>query len=79
MADLTGIIGLVIAFFLLVNGFAALRRPLDMLLERDPLGRLLVKRWGEKRALIIYRAYGAVFVLLGAFVAYTSFNMLRGM
>ena len=78
MPDLTGIIGLGIAFLLLVNGFAALRRPLDMLLQRDPLGRLLVQRWGEKSALIIYRAYGAVFVLLGAFVAYMSFNMLRG-
>ena len=74
---LTGIIGLGIAFLLLVNGFAAMRRPLDMLLERDPLGRMLVKRWGEKRALIVYRAYGAVFVLLGAFVAYSSFTMLR--
>ena len=78
MPDLTGIIGLVIAFFLLVNGFAALRRPLEMLLQRDPLGRMLVQRWGEKRALIVYRIYGAVFVLLGAFVAYMSFNMLRG-
>jgi hypothetical protein len=74
---LTGFIGLGLAFLLLVNGFAALRRPLDMLLQRDPIGRILVQRWGEQRALIIYRVYGAVFLLLGAFVAYSSFTMLR--
>ena len=74
---LSGIIGLIFAMLLLLNGFAALRRPLDALVERDPIGRKLLERGGEKLALYVYRIYGGAFVLLGMFVAYLSLELLR--
>jgi hypothetical protein len=75
---LAGIIGLIFALLLLLNGFAALRRPLDALVARDPIGKKLLERGGETVTLRVYRIYGAAFVLLGMFVAYFSLNLLRG-
>ena len=74
---LQGIIGLILAMLLLINGFAALRRPLSSLVERDPIGKRLLARGGEKLTLRVYRIYGTAFVLLGMVVAYLSLGLLR--
>ncbi|MCL4506072.1 MAG: hypothetical protein M1434_07740 [Chloroflexi bacterium] len=64
------IVGLICAMLLLVNGFAALRRPLNALVERDPIGKRLLARRGEVVTLRVYRIYGAAMVVLGMVVAY---------
>lgn len=74
----TGVIGIVLALLLLVNGFAALRRPFDQLIENDPLGKRLLASRGAAFTRRAYRVYGAVFVLLGLAVAYLSLGYLRG-
>jgi hypothetical protein len=75
---LQGIIGLIFAILLLLNGFSALRRSLDALVEHDPIGKRLLQRGGEKLTLRVYRIYGAAFVLLGMVVAYLSLGLLNG-
>jgi hypothetical protein len=74
---LQGIIGLIFAMLLLLNGFSALRRPLNILVEHDPIGKRLLARGGERLTLRVYRIYGAAFVILGMVVAYYSFGFLR--
>lgn len=74
---LQGIIGLICAMLLLINGFASLRRPLNALVEHDPIGKRLLERGGEKLTLRVYRIYGVAFVLLGMVVAYFSLGLLR--
>lgn len=73
---IAGIIGVIFAFLLLVNGFAALRRPLDELLKYDPIGKRMVERRGEKFTLRMYRIYGASMVLLGLVAGYVSVGLL---
>lgn len=63
---------------LLVNGFAALRRPFAQLIENDPLGKRLLASRGEAFTRRAYRVYGAVFVLLGLVVTFLSLGYLRG-
>ena len=75
---LSGIIGLVCAMLLLLNGFSAVRRPLNALVEHDPIGKRLVAHGGEKVALRVYRLYGAAFVIAGVVVAFLSLGLLRG-
>ena len=75
---LQGIIGLIFAMLLLLNGFSALRRSLDTLVAHDPIGKRLLQRRGEKVTLRVYRIYGAAFVLLGMVVAYLSLSLLNG-
>ncbi len=72
-----GIIGLVFAVFLLLQGFAALRRPLETLVRNDPVGRKMIEKRGEKFTLRVYRIYGVSFVLLGLVTAYISLGLLR--
>ena len=74
---LSGIIGLIFAMLLLLFGFAGLRRPLEALIEHDPIGKRLLAAKGERFTLIAYRIYGAAFVLLGLVVAYLSMGMLQ--
>lgn len=73
-----GIIGLVVAVILLVNGFAALRRPLEALVQYDPIGKLLLEKRGEAFTRRAYRVYGFGMVLIGMIVAYLSLGLLRG-
>jgi hypothetical protein len=74
---LPGAIGLICAMLLLLNGFSALRRPLNALVEHDPIGRRLLTRGGEGVALRVYRIYGAAFVIAGMVVAYLSLGLLQ--
>jgi hypothetical protein len=62
----------------LLNGFAALRRPLSALIEFDPIGKRMVEKRGEKFALRVYRIFGASQVLLGLASMYVSLRLLRG-
>jgi hypothetical protein len=71
------IIGLICAMLLMVNGFAALRRPLQALVERDPIGKRLLERRGEIVTLRVYRIYGAAMVVLGMVVAYLVLTLSR--
>ena len=71
------IIGLICAMLLLLNGFAALRRPLNALVERDPIGKRLLARRGEVVTLRVYRIYGAAMVVLGMVVAYLVLTLTR--
>jgi hypothetical protein len=73
-----GIVGLVFAVILLVNGFAALRRPLDALVQYDPIGKLLLQKRGEVFTRRAYRIYGFGMVVIGMIVAYVSLGLLRG-
>jgi hypothetical protein len=72
-----GIIGLVFAVFLLLQGFASLRRPLEVLVRNDPIGKKMIEKRGEKFTLRVYRIYGGSFVLLGLVTAYISLGLLR--
>lgn len=73
-----GIIGIIFGFMLLLNGFSALRRPLDVLTRYDPMGKRLLAARGENFTRVAYRVYGMVFVLLGMVMVYLSVNMLKG-
>ena len=68
------VIGLGLALLLMVNGFAALRRPLEMLMRNDPLGQRIQARRGDVFTLRLYRLYGAAFVLIGMILAYLLLN-----
>ncbi|MFC1464972.1 MAG: hypothetical protein ACFLMY_09000 [Candidatus Brachytrichaceae bacterium NZ_4S206] len=74
-----GIVGVILSFFLLVNGFAALRRPLDELVKYDPLGKRLLERRGEKFTLRMYRLFGLAMLALGLVAGYASIYRLMGM
>jgi hypothetical protein len=71
------VVGLVCALLLLINGFAALRRPLQALVERDPIGKRLLERNGEVTTLRMYRIYGIAMILLGMAVAYLVISLSR--
>ena len=66
------------AMILLLNGFAALRRPLAALVQYDPLGKRILEKRGEKFTLRLYRIYGFAMVLIGLLFAYLSLDLLRG-
>jgi hypothetical protein len=70
------LIGALLAMLVLVNGFAALRRPLDQLVQYDPIGKRLVERRGEAFALRMYRIFGASLVLLGLVALYLAVRLL---
>lgn len=74
----SGVIGLILAFLLFLQGFAALRRPLSELVKNDPVGRKMIERRGEAFARRMYRILGASFVLLGLVCAYLALGILRG-
>ncbi len=73
-----GIVGVILAFLLLINGFAALRRPLDELVQYDPIGKRMLERRGEKFTLRVYRLYGLVMLALGLVGGYASIYWLMG-
>ncbi|GIV85115.1 MAG: hypothetical protein KatS3mg052_2122 [Candidatus Roseilinea sp.] len=75
---IVSIVGAILSFLLLVNGFAALRRPLDELVKYDPLGRRLLERRGEKFTLRMYRLFGLAMVALGLVAGYASIYRLIG-
>jgi hypothetical protein len=75
---IAGIIGLILGFLVLMNGFSALRRPLDQLVKFDPIGKRVLESKGEKTTLRMYRAFGLVLVLLGMVTVYLSINFLMG-
>lgn len=71
------VVGLICALLLLVNGFAACRRPLQALVERDPIGKKLLERSGEVVTLRVYRIYGIAMVVLGMAAAYLVLSLAR--
>ena len=75
---ISSIIGLILAMLVLINGFAAMRRPLDKLVEFDPFGKRILAARGPKFTTITYRIFGFVMVVAGMVVAYLSLQMLRG-
>jgi hypothetical protein len=78
MGMIAGIIGIIFGFMLLINGFAAIRRPLSVLTQNDPIGKRILAARGENFTRIAYRVYGAMFVALGMIMTYLSINMLKG-
>ncbi|MCS7060115.1 MAG: hypothetical protein RMN25_03025, partial [Anaerolineae bacterium] len=56
---------LIFGIVLLLNGFAALRRPLSALMQYDPFGKWLFERRGEQFTRRAYRIYGLAMVLIG--------------
>lgn len=74
---ISGILGLILAMIALINGFAAMRRPLDKLVEFDPFGRRILAARGPKFTLITYRVFGFVMVIVGMAVAYLALQYLR--
>jgi hypothetical protein len=75
---IAAVIGLVLGFIVLLNGFSALRRPLSDLVKFDPIGKRMVERRGEAFTLRMYRVFGASLVLLGFVAVYLSVNYLMG-
>ena len=71
-----GIIGLILSFLVLLNGFSALRRPLSALTQYDPIGKALLKRYGEAGTLRVYRIFGAVLVLVGVAGVYLAITYI---
>lgn len=73
----SGILALLMAFLVMLMGFAALRRPLASLIEYDPIGKRLLATRGEAFALRAYRIFGAAMVLIGIGTAYLALQILR--
>ena len=73
-----GIIGLVLGFIVLLNGFSALRRPLSELVKFDPIGKRMLEQRGEAFTLRMYRIFGVSLLLLGLVAVYLSVNFLMG-
>ena len=71
------IVGLICAMLIMINGFAALRRPLQALVERDPIGKRILERRGEVVTLRVYRSYGVAMVVWGMVIAYLVLNLSR--
>ena len=71
------IVGLICAMLIMINGFAALRRPVQALVERDPIGKRILERRGEVVTLRVYRIYGVAMVVLGMVIAYLVLNLSR--
>jgi uncharacterized protein YjeT (DUF2065 family) len=74
---ISGILGLLMALLALVNGFAAMRRPLDKLVEFDPFGKRLLAARGPQFTLAAYRIFGFIMVVTGMVVAYLSLQYVR--
>jgi hypothetical protein len=74
---ISGILGLLMALLALVNGFAAMRRPLDKLVEFDPFGKRILAARGPRFTLAAYRIFGFVMVVTGMIVAYLSLQYIR--
>ncbi len=75
---IAGIIGLILGFIVLLNGFSALRRPLSELVKFDPVGKRMIAQRGEPFTLRMYRVFGASLVLLGLVALYVSVGILMG-
>jgi hypothetical protein len=75
---IAGIIGLILGFLVLANGFSALRRPLGELVKYDPIGKRMLEKRGEKFTLRMYRIFGGSLMLLGFVTVYLSINYLVG-
>jgi len=71
------IVGLICAMLIMINGFAACRRPLQALVERDPIGKRILQRRGEVVTLRVYRIYGVAMVVLGMVIAFLVLNLSR--
>lgn len=74
---ISGIIGLILSFLVVVNGFSALRRPLTVLTQYDPIGKWLLKSYGDEKTLRIYRIFGLVLVLVGMAGMYLAVTYLQ--
>lgn len=75
---IAGIIGLILGFIVLLNGFTALRRPLSELVKFDPIGKRMVAQRGEQFTLRMYRIFGLSLALLGFVALYLSVGFLMG-
>ena len=75
---ISGILGLILGFLVLLNGVAALLRPLDQLVKYDRLGKRILERRGEQFALHMYRIMGASLTLLAVVALYMSTKFLMG-
>ena len=75
---ISGILGLILGFLVLLNGVAALLRPLDQLVKYDRLGKRILERRGEQFALRMYRIMGASLTLLAVVALYMSTKFLMG-
>jgi|GEM_PF-1680515 len=73
---ISGIIGLILSFLVVLNGFSALRRPLAALTQFDPIGKWLLKSYGDATTLRIYRIFGLVLVLVGMAGLYLAVTYL---
>jgi hypothetical protein len=75
---ISGVLGLILGFLVLLNGVAALLRPLDQLVKYDSLGRRILARRGEAFTLRMYRIMGASLALLAIVALYISTKFLMG-
>ena len=71
-----GLIGLVFALALLVNGFNLLRKPVRRLLAGDAVGRKLAAQRGEAFALRMYRAMAFGLIGVGLVALYFAARLL---
>ena len=69
---ITGILGIIFSSLVVLNGWAAMRRPLEKLLEYDPLGKRMMLTRGEAFTRRFYRVYGASLLLAGLTGLYIS-------
>jgi hypothetical protein len=73
---IANVLGVIVAVLIMVNGFAALRRPISTLLEHDPFGKRLLASRGETFTRRAYRIYGLVMVVIGMVLAYLMLSQL---
>ncbi len=69
---ITGILGAIVSSLVVLNGWAAMRRPLERLLEYDPMGKRMMATRGEAFTRRFYRVYGLSLLLAGLVGLYIS-------
>ncbi|MBX7213510.1 MAG: hypothetical protein K1X39_05785 [Thermoflexales bacterium] len=74
----TGAIGLILAFLLFLQGFSALRRPVEELVKYDPVGKAMLVKRGETFTRRVYRLMGVSFLLLAFAASMVALGFLRG-
>ena len=71
-----GLIGLVFALALLINGFNLVRKPLQQLLATDAVGRKLAAQRGNVFALRMYRVMALSLIGVGLVALFFAVRLL---
>jgi hypothetical protein len=77
VSPLSASVALILGFLVMVFGFAALRRPIDALIQNDPIGQFLLRTRGPQTTRLAYRIFGLSMILMGFATAFLALQALR--